>query len=98
MILKSAYDEIPLSHSLGSGNLDYLTSTINHEGYNIISFRVERELDYLISLSLISKIDVKGIGKLLAALGFDKDLPNFIGSNDVYYRTNMGNSIIAFLQ
>lgn len=82
----------PTIHSWSSGNLKRIDSQLGNGIYT------EKELDYLVSLGLVTKVDVVGVGKMLAAIGFQKDIDNFIGRENIYYRTSFGNSLIKFLK
>lgn len=85
-------DDAPLTHNCHSGNLMSIHDKVGEGVYT------ETELDYLVSLGLVSKIDVEGISKMLATLGFAKDVDNFIGRENIYYRTSLGNNLINFLK
>lgn len=92
-VLRLVDYDMPNSVNSLSGNVFRIVS---YWGENN-RWMIIKNLDYLISLGLVCKIDIQGTGKLLSAIGFGKDVRNFIGGEDIYYRTALGNSLVNFL-
>lgn len=84
--------DAPGTHNWSSGNFTKIKCRVNEDVY------VQRELDYLVSIGLVAKIDVQGIGRMFASIGFEKDVPHFIGTENIYSRTSLGNSLYEFLK
>ena len=84
-------------HTNKFNNVFHITSGVNRDGSKLEQNEVETHLEYLISLGLVIKIDIKGIGSVLSTIGFKKDIPHFIGTKDIFYRSNLGNELIRFL-
>ncbi len=85
-------------HFKPSGSIDMTRIYVNHEvGSEYNNYEIETRIDYLVSLSLARRIDIENIGKALSSIGFEKDVPHFVGTQDVFYRSNLGNQIVDFM-
>lgn len=74
-----------------------LLNNLKQKDINYNEVELEINIEYLVSLSLVEKIDVKGVRDILVAIGFEKDMNSFVGSENVYYRSSLGNTLINFM-